>query len=144
MKSSLEEIIVQLPDVHRAAQFNKIDLFLVLQALVGFVTGTTERDSLALLGTTLTVIGHFASRCKTGTLQDNKEKLKKWLMFGMEYAALKDSSDLDFDKMDVGSVPEVMKVKALRKPTFKYIKIHFSDGCHEVSQESQNAASVII
>ena len=31
-------------------------------------------------------------------------------MFGKEYAALNDSSDLDFDKIDVGSVPEVMKV----------------------------------
>ncbi|XP_027053468.1 uncharacterized protein LOC113680633 [Pocillopora damicornis] len=109
MKSSLEEILVQLPDVHQTAQFNKIDLFVVLQALVGFVTGTTERDSLALLGTALKVIGHFASKCKTGSLQDNKDKLEKWLMFGKEYAALNDSSDLDFDKIDVGSVPEVMK-----------------------------------
>ena len=64
MKSSLEEILVQLPDVHQTAQFNKIDLFVVLQALVGFVTGTKERDSLALLGTALKVIGHFASKCK--------------------------------------------------------------------------------
>ena len=110
MKSSLEEILVQLPDVHQTAQFNKIDLFVVMQALVGFVTGTTERDSLALLGTALKVIGHFASKCKTGSLQDNKDKLEKWLMFGKEYAALDDSSDLDFDKMDVGSVPEIMKV----------------------------------
>ena len=110
MKSSLEEILVQLPDVHQTAQFNKIDLFVVLQALVGFVTGTTERDSLALLGTALTIVGHFASKCNTGSLQDNKDKLEKWLMFGKEYADLDDSSDLDFDKMDVGSVPEIMKV----------------------------------
>ena len=110
MKSSLEEILVQLPDVHRAAQFNKKDLFIVLQALVGFATGTAGRDPLALLGTTLTIVGHFASKCNTGSLQDNKDKLEKWLMFGKEYAALNDSSDLDFDKIDVGSVPEVMKV----------------------------------
>ena len=118
MKSSLEEILVQLPEVHKAAQFNKADLFVVLQALVGFVSGTAGRDPLALIGSALTVIGHFAAKCGTGTLQDNKEKLQKWLTFGKEYAALKDSSDLDFDKMDVGSVPEVMKVKSLHKTTF--------------------------
>ena len=38
------------------------------------------------------------------------DKVEKWLKFGKDYAALKDSSELDFDKMDVAAVPEVMQV----------------------------------
>ena len=58
----------------------------------------------------MAVIGHFAGKCDLGELQDNLDKVEKWLKFGKDYAALKDSSELDFDKMDVAAVPEVMQV----------------------------------
>lgn len=45
-----------------------------------------------------------------GQLKDLLDKVRKWLKFGKEYEALEDSSDLDFDKVDIGSVPEIMKV----------------------------------
>lgn len=110
MNSSLAEIPVQLPDVYEAAQFNREDLFAILEGLSAFSSGAAGRDPLASLGAAIEVIGRFASRCNVGTLQENVNKTLKWLTFGQQYAALEDSSDLDFDQLDVGSVPEVMKV----------------------------------
>lgn len=110
MNSSLAEILVQLPDVYQAAQLNREDLFAILEGLSGFSSGVVGRDPLASLGAAIGVIGRFASRCNVGTLQENVNKTIKWLTFGEQYAALEDSSDLDFDQLDVGSVPEVMKV----------------------------------
>lgn len=111
MNSSLAEIVVQLPDVYNAAQFNREDLFAILEGLAGFSSGVLGRDPLASLGAAIGVIGRFASRCNTGNLQENLNKTIKWLTFGQQYAALDDSSDLDFDQLNVGSVPEVMKVR---------------------------------
>jgi len=110
MNSSLAEILVQLPDVYEAAQFNREDLFAILEGLSAFSSGAAGRDPLASLGAAIGVIGRFASRCNVGTLQENVNKTLKWLTFGQQYTALEDSSDLDFDQLDVGSVPEVMKV----------------------------------
>ena len=110
MTGSLASIVNQLPDVYEKAQFNKQDMFVILQGFTGFLSGVASEDPLASIGASIEVAGHFATKCNTGTLQDNLDKVEKWLTFGKEYAALKDSSDLDFDKMDVGSVPEVMKV----------------------------------
>ena len=110
MTSSLEEIIAQQPDVYKASQFNRGDLFAILQGITAFVSGIAGKDPAASIGTAVGVAGHFATKCNTGTLQDNLDKIEKWMTFGEAYAALEDSSDLDFDKMDVGAVPEVMMV----------------------------------
>ncbi len=110
MTSSLEEIVAQLPDVYEASKFNRGDLFVILEGITGFFSGSLGNDPFSAIGAAIGVAGHFATKCNTGTLQENLSKVEKWLTFGKEYAALEDSSDLDFDKMDVGSVPEVMKV----------------------------------
>ena len=110
MKSSLEEITAQLPDVYTKSQFNLKDLFVILQGLTGFASGIIAEDPLESIAAALEVAGHFATKCNTGSLQNIMKKTKKWLKFSKDYAALKDSSDLDFDKMDVESVPEAMKV----------------------------------
>ncbi len=117
MRSSLEEIIAQLPDVYEEAQFNQQDLFVILQGVTGFFGGIAGKDPFDSIGAALEVAGHFATKCNTGTLQENLDNVEKWLTFGKEYSALEDSSDLDFDKMDVGSVPEVMQV--LRHPDLR-------------------------
>ncbi|KAL9982789.1 hypothetical protein ACROYT_G004894 [Oculina patagonica] len=109
MKSSLDKVCSQLPNVYKASQFNRGDLFVLMQGVTGFFIGIKGKDPLSALSAAIGVAGHFATKCNTGTLQENLDKVKKWLMFGKEYAALQDSSELDFDKMDVGSVPEVMK-----------------------------------
>ena len=85
-------------------------LYSKFEGLSGFSSGAVGRDPLASLGAAIGVIGRFASRCNIGTLQENVNKTLKWLTFGQQYAALEDSSDLDFDQLDVGSAPEVMKV----------------------------------
>ena len=110
MSSSLKKIAAQLPDVYKKSQFNRKDLLVIIQGVTGFVGGAIGQDPFGALGNAISVAGHFATKCNSGSLQDNLNKTKKWLAFGKEYTALKDSSDLDFDKMDIGSVPEVMKV----------------------------------
>lgn len=110
MSSSLEGIAAQLPDVYKKSQFNQKDLVVILQGLTGFFGGIVGKDPFGTLGTAVQVAGYFATKCNSGSLQDNLNKTEKWLAFGKEYAALEDSSDLDFDKMDIESVPEVMKV----------------------------------
>ena len=110
MTSSLEETVAQLHKVHEASRFGKGDLLVLLQGFTGFVSGIKGKDPIAEINSAIGLAGHFATKCNVGTLQENLEKTKKWLTFGKAYAALQDSSALDFDKMDVGSVPEVMKV----------------------------------
>lgn len=110
MQSTLEEVVAQLPGVYEKAKFNRGDLYVMLQGITGFLSGTTGKDSLATIDTALEVVGHFDTKCSLGTLKSSLNKIRKRMNFGKEYAALKDSSDLDFDKMDVGVVPEVMTV----------------------------------
>ena len=110
MKSTLEEIVAQLPGVYEKTKFNRGDLYVMLQGITGFLSGTTGKDPLATIDTALEVAGHFETKCSLGTLKSSLKKVKKRMNFGKAYAALKDSSELDFDKMDVGVVPEVMRV----------------------------------
>ncbi|XP_027037529.1 uncharacterized protein LOC113665984 [Pocillopora damicornis] len=109
MKSNLLEAKAMLPDVYEKAKFNSDDLFVILEGITGFFSGAMGKDPFAALGSALGVIGHFAGKCDLGKLQGNLDKVEKWLKFGKDYAALKDSSELDFDKMDVAAVPEVMQ-----------------------------------
>ena len=110
MNSSLANIISQLPDIYDSAKFNRDDLSAVLKGITAFVSGVGGRDPATFIGAAVEVAGHFASKCNVGTFHDNLDKIEKWLTFGKVYSALDDSSDLDFDTVDVGSVPEVMKV----------------------------------
>lgn len=109
MKSNLLEAKAMLPDVFEKAKFNSDDLFVILEGVTGFFSGVMGKDPFAALGSALGVIGHFAGKCDLGKLQNNLDKVEKWLKFGQDYAALKDSSELDFDQMDVAAVPEVMQ-----------------------------------
>lgn len=110
MKSTLEEIVAQLPGVYEKTKFNRGDLYVMLQGITGFLSGITEKDPLATIDTALGVAAHFDTRCSLGTLKSSLKKVKKRMNFGKAYAALKDSSELDFDKMDVEVIPEVMRV----------------------------------
>ena len=110
MNGSLTALFNELPDGDADAQFTKRDLLVVLQGLAGIVAAGTISDPFTVASTTFRVIGNFATQCNTGTLQENKDKLLKWLTFGKNYAALKDSSELDFTQLDVEAVPEIMKV----------------------------------
>ncbi|XP_078356917.1 uncharacterized protein LOC144641766 isoform X1 [Oculina patagonica] len=109
MNSSFAAIDVLLPDVYEKSKFNKEDLFVILQGIAGFLSAVKGKDPLAATNEVVGVIGHFTTKCNTGTLQSIKGKISKWVTFGKKYEALKDSNDLDFDQMDVTAVPEMMK-----------------------------------
>ena len=111
MKGIVDQIRELLPDVLSAARFNEDDFLAVLQAIVGFAGAVADKNPLDFIGAAVGLAQDMAGkRCPLGTLEDNLDKLEKWLQFGQGYEALEDSSDLDFDRVDVSAVPEVMQV----------------------------------
>lgn len=110
MKNFLSQITSVLPGVYEKAQFNTADLIAVLKGLTGFVKGIAGKDPFEVIDNALDVAGQFATKCNTGSFTEVKDKVDKWLKFGKEYSPLDNPNDLDFEKMDVGSVPEIMKV----------------------------------
>ena len=110
MESHLDVVIRQLPQVHDTATFGKPDVFAILQAVTGFLSAAAQGDILAAVDTAVGLAEHQLTKCNTGTLKENLANIKKWMTFGQAYRALEDSSELDFDQMDVGAVPEVMMV----------------------------------
>ena len=110
MDGSLEQVVAMFPEVYEQSQWNLQNTFVILQGIAGFASGVVGTDPFASIGAVLEVAGHFAQQCDTGTLQENLDKIEQWMKFGEEYAARENPSDLDFDKMNVESVPEVMQV----------------------------------
>lgn len=109
MTSFLEDIVTLLPEAHRSTQFSVNDFLVILQGISAFASGRLAGDPFASINSVFAA-ERFATQCNAGTLQDNRDKIEKWLTFGQAYAALDDSSDLDFDQLDVGSIPEIMTV----------------------------------
>lgn len=109
MSSSLKELVAQTGTLYEKAKFKQEDLFVILQGLTGYFDGGIK-NPLATASSILEIHSHFSAKCELGTLGGYLKNIKKWLDFGKAFAALKDSSELDFDKMDVEAVPEVMKV----------------------------------
>ena len=114
MTSILRNIQNILPDAYAAATFNQDDLIAVLQGLVGFGSAIASKDPLAFIDAALGIAASQSGKC-VKSLQSTLGSIKKWLTFGKKYTPLTDSSDLDFDQVDVGSVPEIMKV-----PSFNF------------------------
>ncbi|XP_066022392.1 uncharacterized protein [Pocillopora verrucosa] len=107
MSSTLETLKATLVELQ--AQKNMEHFFAILQGVTGFVGALIEKDPGAALGSAFSLIENEALRCNRGTLQQNKAKLEKWVRFGKAYKALADPSDLNFDEMDIQSVPEIME-----------------------------------
>ena len=111
MTGITEQIRSILPEAVRAAKFNEDDFLAVLQGIVGFAGAIKDKNPLDFIGSAVGLAQDLSGkRCPLGTLEDNLDKLKKWLTFGKAYEALQDSSDLDFDRVDITAVPEVMQV----------------------------------
>jgi len=114
-------IIIQkmLPDVYEKAKFNPADLLAVLQGIVGFANAIASRDPFAVIDTALGIASSQSGKQCLKSLESSLSSTKKWLTFGKNYTPLKDSSDLDFDQVDVASVPEIMKANLeMNKETF--------------------------
>lgn len=110
MQIFLDEVESQLPDVYDKAKFKKEDIFIIIQGLTGFLKAGAKSDPFEFIDTSVALAKHYASKCNLGQLKTLLDNVRKWMKFGKEYKALQDSSDLDFDKVDIGSIPELMKV----------------------------------
>ncbi|KAL9983250.1 hypothetical protein ACROYT_G005396 [Oculina patagonica] len=109
MNSLINRVVTMLPQLHARAKFNREDLLAVLQGLTGFASAAASKDPLGAVDSVLGLIGGLQSKQCLGSLESYLTKIKKWMTFGMNYRPLVDSSDLDFSRLDVGSVPEVMQ-----------------------------------
>ena len=126
MNSIIKNIQSILQGVVETARFNADDLMAVLQALCGFASSAVTRDPLGLVDVGLGVSTLSTGFCPIQSLETNVEKLRKWLTFGQSYQALADSSELDFDRVDVTAIPDVMKVSSIVQNlmTFKVVNFH--------------------
>ena len=113
MSSILENINTMLPDVYKKAKFNKQDFLAVLQGTVGFAKAIASKNPFDAIDAGLGLMGSLAGKQCLNSLESIRGSIKKWLNFGEHYKPLADSSDLDFDQLDVGSVPQIMQVRDL-------------------------------
>ena len=100
-----------LPDALQAAKFHKGDFLAILQGVTGFVSALASKDPFAFIDSAIGIADSQQGKACLKTLDRYKNSLKKWLTFGKNYKPLEDSSDLDFDQVDVDSVPDVMQVR---------------------------------
>ena len=113
MTRILGEIKALLPDVYRSAQFNPDDLFAMLQGITGYVSAIVSRDPFAVISSALDMAYSQTKRGCLKSLESSRDIIRKGLAFGKNYKPLEDSSELDFDDLDVSSVPEIMQVSTL-------------------------------
>ncbi|KAL9956907.1 hypothetical protein ACROYT_G038462 [Oculina patagonica] len=109
MGGYLDNILNEVPSVWHAGNFNKKDFVAVLQGITGFLKAGF--NPLDIADTALGLYSHFGTKCDDGDLKGLLQKVKKWVKIGKKYEALKDSNDLNFDEMDIESVPEMMKAR---------------------------------
>lgn len=110
MRNILKIIQGRLPDVYNKAKFNRDDFIAMLQGLVGFAEAIQTVNPFQFIDAALGLAAHFSKKQCLKSLKSSLGSIKKWLTFGKAYKPLLDSSDLNFDQIDVASVPEIMKV----------------------------------
>ena len=111
MTSILENLLNHLPDAYDKAKFNPNDFLAVLQAVTGFASSIKSKDPLAAIGTALGLAGSLAGKQCLGSLESILSSARTWLTFGKNFKPLEDSSELNFDVIDVSSVPQIMQVR---------------------------------
>ena len=87
----------------------------VLQAITGFSGAVAGKDPFAFIDSAINIMDYEMNKPCLKSLGTIRKNLKKWLTFGREYKQLEDSSDLNFDKVKVSSIPDVMKVYIFSK-----------------------------
>ncbi|XP_073238029.1 uncharacterized protein [Porites lutea] len=109
MSSIIQEVTSELPGVYKKAKFNSQNLIGILQGLVGFAAAGAAKDPFAFIDQTLALAEESSQRCHLKSLDSYLGSIKQWLTFGKHYKPLVDSSELDFDQMNVSSVPQIMQ-----------------------------------
>lgn len=113
MNDILKNIVNLLPQIYARSRFQVDDFLAILQGIAGFASGIASRDPftvidsvIGLAAATYSLVGNTCFQ----SLQSYMGSVKRWLTFGQHYKPLADSSDLDFDQLDVSSVPQIMQV----------------------------------
>ena len=115
MNAIIEQVETMLPAALEAATFHKGDFLAILQGVTGFISSIAtlnpmELDPFGAIDSAIGIADSQQGKECLKTLSGYQNSLKKWLTFGKNYKPLEDSSDLDFDQVDVDSVPDIMQV----------------------------------
>ena len=110
MGGTLKQVEAELPDVYKDAKMNENDFLAILQGITGFVSGIANKDPFEFIQSALGIAESQTGKKCLKKIESYLGSIRKWLTFGKNYKALENSSDLDFDRLDVDSVPEVMQV----------------------------------
>ncbi|KAL9957971.1 hypothetical protein ACROYT_G034931 [Oculina patagonica] len=110
MTDIIKQVETILPETLEAAKFHKGDFLAILQGVTGFVSAAASKDPFAFIDSAIGIADSQQGKECLKSLSSYTSSIKKWLTFGKNYSPRKDSSDLDFDQLDVDSVPDVMQV----------------------------------
>ena len=99
----------------------------LLQALTGFGGAIESKSPSQFIGTIITYSTSQEGQNCLKSLFKIMKSVQKWLTFGEKYKALENSSDLDFDKIDVGSLPEIMTVRDQLIYSLQLFQLRLSD-----------------
>ena len=130
MTSILENLFVKLPDIYDKAKFNRQDFLAVLQGIVGFANAIKSKSPLDFIDAAVGVASDLSGKNCLKSLHSYFSSIKKWLTFGEKYKPLVDSSALDFEQVDVASIPEIMQVRFAQ--TGVMVSIVSFDDCHHL------------
>ncbi|XP_031560606.1 uncharacterized protein LOC116296688 [Actinia tenebrosa] len=112
-ETQMENTIVKISSSLKKAQqtaanrLSKQQFFAVLTGITGFLSAEGPYD---VIDTAVAIAEHDANKACLTSLDSVIGSVKEWLTFG-KYVPLTDSSELDFDKVKVSSVPEMMQAK---------------------------------
>ena len=101
----------ELTKVAGMAKFHEDDVLAVLEGLVGLAMATQSKDPLSSAAAVLGLFSSMSGKLCLKTLEKYSESIKKGLNFGQAYKNLVDSSELDFDTLDITLLPEMMQVR---------------------------------
>ena len=118
MNYTLQRILKSIREAQAAesTKLSKQQMVAVLQGITGFssaiFTSKTPEEPqgpFAYIETALVIIDYDTNKQCRAALDSVVKSAEKWLTFG-KYRPLEDSSDLNFDLIDVSSVTDIMQV----------------------------------
>jgi len=118
MNYTLQRILKSIREAQAAEsrKLSKQQMVAVLQGITGFSsaiftskTSEEPQGPFAYIKTALEIIDFDTNKQCRAALGSVVKSAKKWLTFG-QYRPLEDSSDLNFDLIDVSSVTDIMQV----------------------------------
>ena len=114
MTDTLKKIYSSLKVAHGTARkkLAREHALAILQGATGFAGAIAGKDPFAAIDTAVSISDYAANKACLKSLGTVLKSAKKWLQFG-KYKPLKDSSDLDFNKVDVTAVPDILQVTTL-------------------------------